>query len=81
MQYITLLIFHPFLNISTAMSGRTSTTAPNMLVDGSVLESAANTANLIAVNASDKGGMFFPAAGLLSLAALILYLAPPLKED
>lgn len=52
-----------------------------MLIDGSVVESAVNTANLIATSNGDNGGFFFPAAGLISLGALILYLAPPLKED
>mmetsp|Transcript_18925 Transcript_18925/g.29697 ORF Transcript_18925/g.29697 Transcript_18925/m.29697 type:complete len:88 (+) Transcript_18925:66-329(+) len=55
--------------------------APNMLIDGSVMESAASTANLIATSNADNGGMFFPVAGIISLAALILFLAPPLKED
>jgi len=52
-----------------------------MMVDGSVLESAVQTANIIATSSGDNGGLFFPAAGLLSLGALILFLAPPLKED
>lgn len=63
-----------------AMTGRTAT-VPNMMIDGSVMESAANTANLIATSSADNGGAFFPVAGIVSLAALILYLAPPLKED
>ena len=52
-----------------------------MLVDGSVMESAANAANLIATSSGDNGGAFFPVAGIVSLAALILYLAPPLAEE
>ena len=69
-----------FFNI-TAMSGRTAPTVPNMMIDGSVMESAVNTANTIATSSADNGGAFFPVAGIVSLAALILYLAPPLKED
>ena len=49
-----------------------------MLIDGSVLESAASNANLIATSSSDFGGAFWPVAGIVSIAALILYLAPPL---
>ena len=52
-----------------------------MMVDGSVLESAASTANLIATASGDNGGAFFPVAGIVSLAALILYLAPPLVDQ
>jgi hypothetical protein len=51
-----------------------------MIVDGSVMESAVSTANLIATSAGENGGFFFPVAGIASLAALILFLAPPLKE-
>jgi hypothetical protein len=51
-----------------------------MMVDGSVFESAASTANLIATNSGDNGGAFFPVIGIVSLAALILYLAPPLVD-
>jgi hypothetical protein len=52
-----------------------------MIIDGSVMESAASTANLIATSAGENGGFFFPVAGIVSLAGLILFLAPPLKED
>ena len=52
-----------------------------MVIDGSVVESAVNTANIVATSSGDNGGLFFPVAGLASVAALILFLAPPLKED
>jgi hypothetical protein len=65
----------------TAMSGRSAPVVPNMIIDGSVMESAASTANLIATSAGENGGFFFPVAGIVSLAGLILFLAPPLKED
>ena len=53
-----------------------------MMVDPALVESAvATTNNLLATAAGDNGGFFFPAAGLISVGALILYLAPPLKED
>ncbi|KAL7549260.1 hypothetical protein ACHAWF_012524 [Thalassiosira exigua] len=60
---------------------RAATAAPNMLIDGSVMESAASTANLIATSNADNGGFFFPVAGIVSLAALILFLAPPLVDE
>lgn len=68
-------------NQAVATSRPTSAVPVNMMIDGSVLESAASTANLIATSSGDNGGLFFPAAGLLSLAALILFLAPPLKDN
>jgi len=40
----------------------------------------ADNSNLIASTVSDFGGYLFPVFGLLSLAALILFLAPPLKD-
>ena len=60
---------------------RTAPKAPQMVIDGSVVESAVQTANIIATSSGDNGGLFFPVAGLGSIAALILFLAPPLKED
>ncbi|KAL7535735.1 hypothetical protein ACHAXR_006699 [Thalassiosira sp. AJA248-18] len=67
--------------VNTAVATGRTTTAPKMLIDGAVLESAANTANLIATSSGDNAGLFFPVAGLGSLAALILFLAPPLKDE
>jgi hypothetical protein len=53
-----------------------------MIIDGSIIESTVTQAtNLIATSGGDNGGFFFPVAGIGSLAALILFLAPPLKED
>ena len=63
------------------MTGRSIPTTPNMVADGSVVESAVNTAIIVATSIGDNGGLFFPVAGLGSVAALILFLAPPLKED
>ena len=60
---------------------RTAPKAPQMVIDGSVVESAVQTANIIATSSGDNGGLFFPVAGIGSIAALILFLAPPLKED
>lgn len=45
------------------------------------ISQVAQNANLIASNADDFGGYFYPVAGLGLLAVLILYLSPPLASD
>ncbi len=50
-------------------------------VDVSALNDVLTNANLIATSVSDNAGYAFPAIGLVSLAALILYLAPPLVDE
>jgi len=67
----------------TNVTAMTTRVAPQqMIIDGSIIESTVTQAtNLIATSGGDNGGFFFPVAGIGSLAALILFLAPPLKED
>lgn len=79
---LTVVLFHPYITAptTTAFNRASTVEAPKMMIDGSVLESAASTANLIATNSGDNGGAFFPVAGIVSLAALILFLAPPLVD-
>lgn len=62
---------------------RTAPTAPKMFIEGSdaAVSNAVDNANLIASNVSDFGGYLFPVFGIISLAALILYLAPPLADE
>mmetsp|Transcript_42953 Transcript_42953/g.62951 ORF Transcript_42953/g.62951 Transcript_42953/m.62951 type:complete len:93 (-) Transcript_42953:248-526(-) len=63
---------------------RPSVEAPKMIpaeVVGELSTFAANGANLIASTEKDFGGYLFPVFGLGSLAGLILFLAPPLKDD
>jgi hypothetical protein len=69
-----------FTQLTTAFNRASTVEAPKMMIDGSIFESAASTANLIATNSAENGGAFFPVAGIVSLAALILYLAPPLVD-
>mmetsp|Transcript_588 Transcript_588/g.956 ORF Transcript_588/g.956 Transcript_588/m.956 type:complete len:97 (+) Transcript_588:136-426(+) len=56
--------------------------APKMMTEGSSLVTSdiAQNANLVASNVQDFGGYLFPVFGILSLAALILFLAPPLAD-
>jgi len=53
-----------------------------MMTEGSSLVTSdiAQNANLVASNVQDFGGYLFPVFGILSLAALILFLAPPLAD-
>ena len=58
------------------------TESPKMMVEGAdvAVSNVAQNANLIASNVGDFGGYLFPVFGLLSLGALILFLAPPLAD-
>lgn len=53
---------------------------PMESVEVAVTNVIAQNANLIATNADEFGGYFYPVAGLGLLAALILYLSPPLAD-
>lgn len=46
-----------------------------------IMSSVAQNAQLIATNADEFGGYFYPVAGLALLATLILYLSPPLADN
>mmetsp|Transcript_1819 Transcript_1819/g.1488 ORF Transcript_1819/g.1488 Transcript_1819/m.1488 type:complete len:91 (+) Transcript_1819:58-330(+) len=59
----------------------TRATPTNMVVDGELINNIASSAQLIASNNGDFGGYFFPVVGLGSVAALILFLAPPLGDE
>lgn len=41
----------------------------------------ATSTNMVASSVGDFGGYFFPVIGLGALAALILFLAPPLVDE
>mmetsp|Transcript_28720 Transcript_28720/g.34990 ORF Transcript_28720/g.34990 Transcript_28720/m.34990 type:complete len:96 (+) Transcript_28720:111-398(+) len=62
------------------------TEAPKMMFGESAdmaLTEVSNFASstMIATSSSDFGGALFPVFGVAGLCALILYLAPPLKDD
>lgn len=58
-------------------------TAPKMMIEGTdiALSNVAANANLVASAVTDFGGYLFPVFGIASLAALILFLAPPLVDE
>jgi hypothetical protein len=43
--------------------------------------SVAASSNMVASNISDFGGLAIPIVGLMSLAGLILFLAPPFADE
>jgi hypothetical protein len=52
-----------------------------MLENVADFSSVAASSNLIAESVNDFGGYLFPVFGLLGLAGLILFLAPPLVDE
>lgn len=73
--------FHPTVSRS-AFNARPE--PPKMtLMEGSdiAVSNVVQNANLVASNVQDFGGYLFPVFGILSLAALILYLSPPLADE
>jgi hypothetical protein len=54
-----------------------------MIVDGAIMEQASavlSNSQLVAAQVGDFGGYLFPVVGIASLAALILFLSPPLAD-
>jgi hypothetical protein len=57
-----------------------STTAKNM-IPMEVMDSVAQSTNMIASASGDFGGYSYPIIGLACLATLILFLSPPLADE
>ncbi len=53
----------------------------NMIENMADFSEVAATSNMVASSVTDFGGYLFPVFGIISLAALILYLAPPLVDE
>eukprot|EP00429_Kryptoperidinium_foliaceum_P016041 CAMPEP_0176047570 /NCGR_PEP_ID=MMETSP0120_2-20121206/23626_1 /TAXON_ID=160619 /ORGANISM="Kryptoperidinium foliaceum, Strain CCMP 1326" /LENGTH=92 /DNA_ID=CAMNT_0017380985 /DNA_START=103 /DNA_END=381 /DNA_ORIENTATION=- len=53
----------------------------NMIDNVADFSEVVNTSNMVASSVSDFGGYLFPVFGIGALAALILYLAPPLVDE
>lgn len=73
----------PLCFVAVATPAFARATAPKMMVEGAdvAISNIAANANLVASSSSDFGGYLFPIAGILSLGAIILYLAPPLADE
>lgn len=66
--------------VSRTAFQRSTFEAPQMM-DASAVSSIAENSQVIASSVNDFYGYFFPIAGLGFLAAFILYLSPPLKDE
>ena len=53
----------------------------NMIENMADFSEVATSTNMVASSVGDFGGYFFPVVGLGALAALILFLAPPLVDE
>lgn len=53
----------------------------NMIDNVADFSEIATTSNMVASNVSDFGGYLFPVFGIIALAGLILFLAPPLVDE
>jgi hypothetical protein len=53
----------------------------NMIENLNDFSSVAASSNVLASSVTDFGGYLFPVFGIAALAALILFLAPPLVDE
>ena len=70
-------------NFSVSTPAFARTTAPKMTLEGIdvAISNVASNSNLIATSVSDFGGYAWPVVGIGALAAIILFLAPPLVDE
>lgn len=81
-------LFNTPKNENTTVSSpafvKSSSSAQQMIpmekVEAAFTSVIAQNTNLIATNADEFGGYFYPVAGIALLAVLILYLSPPLAD-
>lgn len=74
---------HPSITTVSTGPAYVRVTPPKMMIEGAdvAISNVAANANLIASTQGDFGGYFFPVIGLGAIAALILFLAPPLADE
>lgn len=77
------LLINPFLFLLAVGPTFVAREAPkvNMIENMADFSSVATSSNMVASSVGDFGGYFFPVIGLGALAALILFLAPPLVDE
>ena len=77
------LLINPFLFLLSVGPTFVAREAPkvNMIENMADFSSVATSSNMVASSVGDFGGYFFPVIGLGALAALILFLAPPLVDE
>ena len=77
------LLINPFLFLIAVGPTFVAREAPkvNMIENMADFSSVATSSNMVASSVGDFGGYFFPVIGLGALAALILFLAPPLVDE
>jgi hypothetical protein len=77
----TLSLMH---TVSTPAFARKTTTPVKMVpveTATEIMTAVAQNTQMIATNADEFGGYFYPVAGIGLLATLILYLSPPLSDN
>lgn len=73
----------PFVSVFAVGHSFPTREAPkvNMIENMADFSEIATSTNMVASTVGDFGGYFFPVVGLGALAALILFLAPPLVDE
>ncbi|CAB9513171.1 expressed unknown protein [Seminavis robusta] len=76
---LIIAVAQAFVTPATQALSAAKVEAPQMSFDS--FAEIAQSSQMIASNAGDFGGALFPVFGLATLGAIILVLAPPLRDD